>query len=132
CRLGLPALSVNWGPWSEGGMASNLSTKGGEEKALLKFLSTEQSFQFLERFLKEDVVQMAAVEADWKRLAKAYGAGKRIPFLSECMEPREGSYGSLAADVGSGSQDCFDREKFLSLTPEERASQLIRHIRSHV
>jgi NAD(P)-dependent dehydrogenase (short-subunit alcohol dehydrogenase family)/acyl carrier protein len=128
-RLGLSALSINWGPWGDGGMASDLSAKGAEGTSPLKFLSTDQGLKFLERLFQEACIQKAVVEADWKRLAEAYRPGKQVPFFSECVEEgKEESKTPAAPGLGEG----FNRERFLSLSAEERESQLIRHIRSHV
>jgi len=59
--LGLPALSINWGPW-QGGMAIRPGAAGWQRSfPTLRALESEQGFEFLERFLHDELpAQIAA------------------------------------------------------------------------
>jgi acyl transferase domain-containing protein/NADPH-dependent curcumin reductase CurA/short-subunit dehydrogenase len=65
-RQGLPALSINWGPWSGGGMASEVEA-GGKRRSLpgLKPMSPEASWKCLEHAVKLRKCEIAITDADW-------------------------------------------------------------------
>jgi thioester reductase-like protein len=82
--LGLPALSVNWGPWAGGGMAleefQTLLTRMG-----VKGLQPQQAIAALEYLLGSGCVQATVANVDWTVFKDLYEArGKRS--LLELLE----------------------------------------------
>ncbi|MDF5730186.1 MAG: type I polyketide synthase, partial [Rhizonema sp. PD38] len=75
--LGLPALSVNWGPWAGSGMAveelqTRLRRKG------LQGLPPEQAISALESLLGANCVQTSVADVDWSLFKEVYEIrGKR-------------------------------------------------------
>jgi NADPH:quinone reductase-like Zn-dependent oxidoreductase len=65
---GLPALSINWGPWSEGGMASEVDA-AGKRRSLpgLKSMAPEEYWKCLENAMKLGRCQVAITHADWDK-----------------------------------------------------------------
>ncbi|MEZ4737582.1 MAG: type I polyketide synthase [Caldilineaceae bacterium] len=63
---GLPALSINWGPWAEVGMAAAL-TQGSERSSGLALIEPRQGLQQLARLLKQPAVQVGVLPIDWPR-----------------------------------------------------------------
>ena len=86
---GLIALAVNWGPWSDAGHAA--TEYGGRAHARLASLGIESiapadGLHALERLLRSDRAQAAAVAVDWGRLFRA-DAAARLGFIS-ALAPR--------------------------------------------
>jgi acyl transferase domain-containing protein/acyl carrier protein len=78
--LGLPALSVNWGPWAEVGMTSR------PEQALLErigmhALPTRDALALLDHLLGSGVPQAMAAQVDWGAFVPALEAQARRPLL---------------------------------------------------
>jgi acyl carrier protein len=73
-RLGLPGISVNWGPWEEAGMAERLSS--AQTKRLLDLgistLATEQALQIFNSLSRETPTQLAVATIDWPRFLKNF------------------------------------------------------------
>jgi myxalamid-type polyketide synthase MxaB len=65
---GLAALSVNWGPWSEGGMASEVDA-AGKRRSLpgLKSMAPEEYWKCLENAMKLGKCQVAISRAEWDK-----------------------------------------------------------------
>ena len=81
--VGLPGLSINWGPWAGGGMAQTLSAADQarlSETGLTPLQPTE-AFDMLERLLVADYSQVCVVHADWSRPG-AYPGGRVPPYLA--------------------------------------------------
>ena len=79
--LGLPGLSINWGPWAEVGMAAGLSVAGqGVDK-----IEVEDGLRvFGELLLKQgsNPAQVGVWRANWSAFQKRQPSGRMPPYLS--------------------------------------------------
>jgi acyl carrier protein len=68
-RLGLPALSVAWGPWAGAGMANDVAARGRDiwQARGLEKINTALGFACLERLLADKAVYAAVMPIDWHR-----------------------------------------------------------------
>ena len=80
-RLGLPALSINWGPWAEAGMAVR-SQVNQSNMAGVTPLTSEQGVEVLAQLLGASG-QVGALAVDWSQVAHI------TPLLSELVELKE-------------------------------------------
>ncbi|WP_392481395.1 SDR family NAD(P)-dependent oxidoreductase [Nostoc sp. C110] len=77
---GLPALSINWGPWSDAGMAADLnnrnlwSTENG-----VSYITPEQGLRALEELLKQGKTQAGVVPIAWDKFSTAM----QLPLLQQ-------------------------------------------------
>jgi myxalamid-type polyketide synthase MxaE and MxaD len=98
--LSLPALTINWGPWAEVGLAAEVSEKlASAQKSnqhLVKVIGIDQGFQVLEQLLQQPINQVMALPFDLANLLQLYPTAAALPFLSEVGE-REKSYSRLYA-----------------------------------
>ena len=83
--LGLPGLSVNWGPWAESGMAAELGV--AHKRRLLQagmgMLSAQHGLQALEQLLAVDTTQAAVLPIDWESWESSSGA--LFPLLTDLV-----------------------------------------------
>jgi acyl transferase domain-containing protein/NADPH:quinone reductase-like Zn-dependent oxidoreductase/short-subunit dehydrogenase len=81
--LGLPALSINWGPWQGEGMAAALGDRERERwtERGMGMIDPEEGLALLERALRADETQLAVLPVDWSRFLKPF-VGSVPPFLS--------------------------------------------------
>ncbi|MDJ1175534.1 type I polyketide synthase [Roseofilum capinflatum] len=65
--LGLPALTINWGPWGKVGMAANLSAELQQrlEESGLRSLDPEEGMRAISELLSASEAQMAVVPVEW-------------------------------------------------------------------
>src|SRR5262249_34104842 len=81
--LGLPVLSINWGPWSEGGMAATLSHRQQERWAALgmRTIAPSQALERLGDLIGRDISQAAVLDVDWSTFMPQFYRGARPAFL---------------------------------------------------
>jgi NAD(P)-dependent dehydrogenase (short-subunit alcohol dehydrogenase family)/acyl carrier protein len=99
---GLPGLSVNWGGWSEVGMAAERGTLERLAAQGMGALTPEQGRKALERTIDDGLAQVAVVPGDWRRYAAQTGGGRVPPVLAELLgepgaRPAHGQEASRAA-----------------------------------
>jgi acyl transferase domain-containing protein/pimeloyl-ACP methyl ester carboxylesterase/aryl carrier-like protein len=84
-RAGLPALSVNWGPWAEAGMAarSGETAKKGWQAQGISSIPPRQGLDLLDRLLGQDVASVAVLHVNWPRFLQQFPAGFVPPLLEE-------------------------------------------------
>ena len=82
---GLPATLVNWGPWKEGGMASQEDLALYERMGNLG-LDPAGALSILEQAVAEGSVQTIVADIDWPRFRNVYTARKQRPMVSEIDE----------------------------------------------
>ncbi len=79
--LKLPAISINWGPWDNGGLVQ--STAGSDKVASSGFLTLapSEALQYLEQALLLNHSQLAIVKANWSQLKNTYSVHHQQPIF---------------------------------------------------
>src|SRR3954454_2187182 len=120
--LGLPATSVNWGPWAEGGMATALTSRDQQRWASqgIGQLAGHEGFEALERALQLDRAQLGIMRVDWRRWSASSAAEQ--PLVAELVRdarpttaPRAESRARLTALVASAQ-------------PKDVARMILQHV----
>jgi acyl transferase domain-containing protein/acyl carrier protein len=121
---GLPALSIQWGPWKDAGMilesGANRSRLAWAEQGI-GALDVATSLDSLHRLLARPVPVSFVGRVDWKRFDLG-SSGKTAHLLSELFEPAAG-----APQIESGISD-----QLASLPLTQRIKHLESHLKSIV
>lgn len=86
--LGLPCVSINWGPWDEMGMAATLGD--GRKRYLVQrgmdSIPPLQGLEFLAQVLQQQsMAQVALLPIHWPHLLRAFPAVAEAPLFSEMV-----------------------------------------------
>ncbi len=81
---GLPATSVNWGPWADAGMASSDTARANLGARGLIPLEPTAALNALGEIVAHGIGQAIAIKANWQRAAKLLGAA-RPPILDHVL-----------------------------------------------
>jgi hypothetical protein len=126
--LALPALSIDWGAWSEIGMAAERNVEQYFAQQGIGAIAPAQALQMLQRLLQEAPAQVGVVPVNWSRLMQHLGASGNAPFFSELAsgparrEP-EGPAGEGATEF---------RRQLDQAPPRKRGQMLLEYVRSQV
>jgi acyl transferase domain-containing protein/acyl carrier protein len=86
-NLGLPAISINWGPWAEVGLAAEATDRLREQNTstqhLIKVIKIDQGLEILEQLLTEPTPQIVVLPFDLGNLIELYPTAAGIPFFME-------------------------------------------------
>ena len=126
-RLGLTALSVDWGAWSEVGAAVRHGMVERSERGGVVSITPAKGLAILRRLLEEDTAQVMVSKVDWKKWAVSFPAeyAANVELLSGLMPAGSNSAGE-AAKGGSGwmaqwlETPIAQRKKKLAARVEER------------
>ncbi|MEO7005257.1 MAG: beta-ketoacyl reductase [Acidobacteriaceae bacterium] len=116
---GLPAVTINWGPWSEVGLFARLDGTDKIGRSGVFPMLPEQALQAMERIQSLSPVQTVVVSADWSRMPPS-------PLLSELTSP-DGSVSLSAEDEQGGATMLLD---LLMASPDERRKRLEEYLSS--
>ena len=94
---GLPATSINWGPWTEGmaddeRIAKRLALQG------ITPLTVDEAHQMLEQILTSGVVQSTVIDVDWRRMQMGRG-GEPHPLLEGLVPAKDKTQVATSAFV---------------------------------
>ena len=86
-NMGLPAISINWGPWAEFGLAAEATERLKEQNAstqhLIKVIRIDEGLKILDRLLEEPTPQVMVLPFDLKNLIELYPTAAGLPFLEK-------------------------------------------------
>jgi acyl carrier protein len=126
---GLPALSVNWGPWGEVGMAATLHQRHveGWDSQGLSSISPTEGLTILEMTMRQSqTAQVAALpieEAAWKQSS----AGRPIPPLTRSLVAAASQTAGESDDLAKVDNGDAAR-RFNDAQPEQKRDVLIEII----
>jgi acyl carrier protein len=109
---GLPALSINWGPWAEAGMAARLGEEAAQRRAAhgIGDIAPEAGLRVMERLLSDrGAIQAMVSPMDWRKFL----AGDASPFFEAIGESRRPQ---LESDVLSRLKESPPDQRRLVLT----------------
>ncbi len=82
--LGLPAISINWGPWTEGMAADPMIAKRLALQGITA-LTVDEAHDAMEKMIVGDLRQTTVMDVDWRRMVM--GLGSEVPSLLEGLAP---------------------------------------------
>jgi NAD(P)-dependent dehydrogenase (short-subunit alcohol dehydrogenase family)/acyl carrier protein len=123
--IGLSALSVNWGPFSSGGLLSAEALVSLAQMGVAA-LSPEQVVEALGYLLGVDCTQITVAKIDWPIYRRLYETRGERPLLKEIAVP---SPETIKRQRGRPSKIL---QRLTAATPNERPSLLIAHLQAEV
>ncbi|MEC1501348.1 type I polyketide synthase [Bacillus sonorensis] len=123
---GLPALSINWGPWGQAGMATQLDLLQYFVHRGFYPMTNDQGLEAFGHLLGQKVAQAAVVGADWPLVVKANFGGNQPSMLS--VVTAEEKTADKDPDAAAG-QSGDPLTALLALKdPDARRSFIISHL----
>ena len=123
-EAGLPALSIDWGPWSEVGLAARPDRGGRLAAQGMESLSPPQGVAAFARLLKGAPAQIAVMPVDWREWRQVHRAAAGSPLLSGFADEED----TDAGPRGTGLTGAV----LLAAGPAERQRVLEDHLRQEV
>jgi acyl carrier protein len=72
-KLGLPGVTINWGPWAQGGMAAEAARQEGLSRRGAAPLEVRQALEVLGMALASEQPQWIVMDIDWAQALRLYG-----------------------------------------------------------
>jgi len=124
--MGLPTYSINWGPWSGGGMATG-EGMNWLNKMGVKPLEPEKAIAALEKVLASNSPQTVVADINWDSFKELHELGGKRSFLQEISLDSEATDGERASGHSS------ELLQQLYQAPESERNQiLIEHLQTDV
>jgi acyl transferase domain-containing protein len=122
-RAGLPALSVQWGPWTGGGMAASAPERAAWRARGISPLEPAQALAAMQRAMTAGAAAVAVLSVDWE--AYAATAPRPDPLLATMVRPRP------AAPAAPARPPTPDLPRRLRDAPADTRLALLRdHVRA--
>jgi len=130
---GLPALSVNWGGWSGGGMTASLEQRDRDRWRRLGFSEIEPGtgMNLLFRMIETAPPQLMVVPAEWSTYVGRFGAEGRPARLDLLQEGRSDRTGGPArrSDAATSRTAADLLDTLASTPPTQRLPVLLTCVR---
>jgi len=118
-RRGLPALSVNWGPWADAGMAAEAGRADQLQSRGMGLLPPPAALELLGTLLRNACVNVAVMDAQWSAMLRRM-SGRVPPLLRDIADQEAGGERKPAADA----VDHAFRQRLLVVEMDQRAALL--------
>jgi NADPH:quinone reductase-like Zn-dependent oxidoreductase len=125
-RRGLPAVSINWGPWSEAGAAVRHGVIERGAARGLHALSPDEGFATLELIMAAEAEQVGVANIDWE----AFLGKQAVPAFFEALHRPQAA---ATAMVGEDDRESSEFIAQLDASPPAmRRGEVLRFVRAQV
>ncbi|CAM5606668.1 Polyketide synthase OS=Streptomyces antimycoticus OX=68175 GN=SANT12839_037350 PE=4 SV=1 [Streptomyces antimycoticus] len=132
---GLPATSVAWGPWAEGGMAAEGDAEEQLRRRGLPPMAPELNMVAFQRVLSRQETAVTVADVDWERSAPAFTAARPRPLIDDLPQVakalRGGGEGESADQAAADGASAL-RERLTQLAVADRKDAVLEVVRTHV
>jgi len=124
---GLPALSVNWGPWAEVGMAARAqAARAPGSRVMMHSLAPAHALAALDRlFEKNAPAQAVAMSVDWTQLARSLNGQAPPSLIADLLKEKAQPAGAQSARDGGPR---LSRQDLLAAPAERRHAILLEYV----
>jgi phthiocerol/phenolphthiocerol synthesis type-I polyketide synthase C len=124
-RQGLPAISINWGPWASVGMAARTGQLGKGALRVFYAMEPGQGFAILDELLRDAPSQVAVLPLIWEEFFKSL-AGHEPPALLADLLGQKAASASTGPIAGGIAR--LPVEALQLLEPERRQEALVSYM----
>ncbi|HEX8145175.1 MAG TPA: beta-ketoacyl synthase N-terminal-like domain-containing protein [Pyrinomonadaceae bacterium] len=130
--LGQTALSINWGFWSEVGMAARYLQENGREFAPhgMGTFTPQQGLEVMGRLMAGDATQVCVMPVNWQQWSLYHPTASKSPVLAHLI--REGSAQATRDGSLRPTAERLTRDALLASPAEQRQSLLVSELREQV
>ncbi|HZB96474.1 MAG TPA: beta-ketoacyl reductase, partial [Herpetosiphonaceae bacterium] len=122
--LGRPALSINWGPWADVGLAAQVSQNGQATIGGIAAIPPQQGVEVLGQLLRQEAAQVGVMPLNLRQWRQFYPKAAKSPLLAHLQEQES------AAGARKSGHDM--RAALLAVEPGERRALLEAHLREEI
>jgi microcystin synthetase protein McyD len=128
--MGLPALSIAWGPWAELGAAVDRDVSGRLAKKGIGALAPADGLAILDQLLAEEATLALAAAIDWQELRRAWD---KTPLFADCPAALPAQEQERPSDSRKQAQSTPEIAPLLtSVGPHQRRELLRGYLRGAV
>lgn len=124
---GLPALSINWGAWSEVGLAAQAERGGRLAERGFRSISPAEGIEAFSQLVKQDSAQVGVIPIDWKLVRQFNPEVAALPLFSHVAFTEEEQ--STTDGRPASGQTGLTRDLLLSADSSARAQLLEEYLR---
>nr|WP_269785841.1 type I polyketide synthase [Streptomyces antimycoticus] len=133
---GLPATSIAWGPWAEGGMAGDDAMERRMRREGMPPMAPESAVAALRQALDLDDTAVTVADIDWENFARTLTAVRPSPLIAELAAAEAGPRAATGADTGQVVTDADSAtplgERLRALSRAEQDRSLLELVRTQV
>lgn len=141
-RQGLPAITIDWGPWDQLGMLRGLHRERQEfwKASGVEPLTTDQGLEALGSLLGRPGVQVAVLPIDWSKYRGLFPPDDEPPLLAELFReapaaprPAASAAPGAATPIATASNgDGAFLKRVLAADGDARTAILLSHLRQRI
>jgi acyl transferase domain-containing protein/NADPH:quinone reductase-like Zn-dependent oxidoreductase/thioesterase domain-containing protein/acyl carrier protein len=124
---GLPATTINWGPWAGSGMAAEAGRDASVKQRGMALIEPEAGLELLGQLIISGRPQIAAMDVRWGEMLKLLGS-RRPALLNEIA----GEVQEAGGDVGASRVDHVFRQKLTAADAATRQTLVQEYIRQEL
>ncbi|MEU5599964.1 SDR family NAD(P)-dependent oxidoreductase, partial [Streptomyces sp. NPDC020298] len=130
-QLGLPATSLAWGAWADGGMATGAAAAEQLERSGILPMEPEPALTALAEAVGAGEAALTVADIDWARYAPVLTATRPSPLISDLPEVREAlrTAGEQSAPAASGGGNAL-AERLTALDVAEAEREVLELVRA--
>ena len=83
-NLGLPSLTINWGPWGGAGMASELGDRFASQG--MNLINPEDGLQVFEQLLQQDFAQVGVMSINWTQFPPVLPNSRNLSMIADLVK----------------------------------------------